>query len=229
VPTDRSRRVANVARRIGARGPVDLYWINRISLKMAAILTCPRYMTGLLVGAACLFTFASCGEQRTVTPKAIAFEPTIVGCSTAPEHCTVVKAALLRESREARSHRCPADKPYVLIKPGGGLVCVTSLSSTGSPRRGVSVPQAVQARGADAIASFRAGEVVLFRSGCLACHRLGEAGNRGPGANLTHVGSRFSSSAINRALVDTRAPMPAFSGLPRSERRNLVYFLSQLG
>jgi hypothetical protein len=38
----------------------------------------------------------------------------------------------------------------------------------------------------------------------------------------------LSSAAINRALVDTRAPMPAFSGLPESERRNLVYFLSRL-
>lgn len=198
-------------------------------MKVAAIPKCARYMTGFLVVAVCVFTFASCGEQRTVTAKAIAFEPTIVGCSTTPENCTVVKAVLLRESREARSHRCPGDKPYVLIKPGGALVCVTSLSSTGSPWRGVSVPQAVQARGADAIASFRTGEVVLFQSGCLACHRLGEAGNRGPGSNLTHVGSRLSSVAINRALVDTRAPMPAFSGLPRSERRNLVYFLSQLG
>jgi hypothetical protein len=195
---------------------------------MTAIPTCARYMTGFLVVSFCVLAFAGCGEHRTVTAKAIAFEPTMVGCSTAPEDCTVVKATLLRESREARSHRCPANEPYVLIKPGGTLVCVTSLSSTGSARRGLLVPQAVQARGADAIASFRAGEVVLFQSGCLACHRLGEAGNRGPGSNLTHVGSRLSAAAINRALVDTRAPMPAFSGLPRSERRNLVYFLSQL-
>ena len=163
-----------------------------------------------------------------MTPKAIAFEPSIESCPVAPEDCTAVKAKLLHESREAHNHRCPVGKPDVLIRPGGTLVCVANLSSVSSARRGTPVPQAVQARGADAIASFRAGEVVLFQAACLACHRLGDAGNKGPGSNLTHVGSRLSSAAINRALVDTRAPMPAFSGLPESERRNLVYFLSQL-
>jgi menaquinol-cytochrome c reductase cytochrome b/c subunit len=160
---------------------------------------------------------------------AIAFEPTIVGCSAAPTKCTSANAVKLRESREARSHRCPADKPYVLIKPGGALVCVTSLSSTGSPRRGVLVPQVVQARGPTPSPPLGPEKSFSFEVAALPCHRLGEAGNRGPGSNLTHVGSRLSSAAINRALVDTRAPMPAFSGLPRSERRNLVYFLSQLG
>jgi hypothetical protein len=42
------------------------------------------------------------------------------------------------------------------------------------------------------------------------------------------VGSQLSPTAIDRALVDSRTPMPAFSRLPKSERRNLVYFLSQL-
>jgi hypothetical protein len=197
-------------------------------------LTCafPRPSANAHVGsclvAVCAFAFASCGEQRTVTARGIAFEPTIVGCSVAPGQCTSANAVLLRESREAHSHRCPADKPYVLVKLDGVLVCMVTLPSAGPTSRGRPIPSTVEARGPAAVASFRAGEVVTLRTGCLACHRLAEAGNRGPGSNLTRVGSELSPTAINRALVDSSAPMPAFSRLPKSERRNLVYFLSQL-
>jgi len=183
---------------------------------------------GFLVLVVSIFALTGCGGQQTVKPRAIAFEPTIVACSVGQGDCIDLKATLLRESREARRHRCPANRPDVLVRSGGTLVCVANLSPAGSTGRARPVPHAVDTHGAVAIASFRAGEVALFQSGCLACHRLGEAGNRGPGSDLTHVGSRLSSSAIDRALVATRTPMPAFSGLPNAERRNLVYFLSQL-
>lgn len=65
-------------------------------------------------------------------------------------------------------------------------------------------------------------------SGCLACHRIAEAGNDGPGPDLTQVGSRLPSTAIVGALANSPAPMPSFSHLPESERRALVYFLAQL-
>src|SRR5579871_5486665 len=38
-------------------------------------------------------------------------------------------------------------------------------------------------------ATFRAGELVVGQSGCLACHVIGANGNNGPGPNLTHIGS----------------------------------------
>src|SRR4051812_40550224 len=64
-------------------------------------------------------------------------------------------------------------------------------------------------------ASAQAGQTVANQSGCGACHKFGEAGNSGPGTNLTHVGSRLPSQAIARTLRNPTAPMPSFAGLPQ--------------
>ncbi|HEX4484380.1 MAG TPA: cytochrome c [Solirubrobacteraceae bacterium] len=62
----------------------------------------------------------------------------------------------------------------------------------------------------------------------MACHRIAQAGNNGPGPDLTQVGSRLVSKAIERTLVASQPPMPSFTGLPPAQRRALVYFLTQL-
>lgn len=72
------------------------------------------------------------------------------------------------------------------------------------------------------------GPVVVVESGCLACHRIGEAGNDGPGPNLTHVGSKLSRREINGAIRDPTAPMPSFRRLPKDKLTAVVAFLSQL-
>jgi menaquinol-cytochrome c reductase cytochrome b/c subunit len=85
-------------------------------------------------------------------------------------------------------------------------------------------------RGA-ALQKYEAGKLVTAQSGCLACHKIGENGNGGPGPNLTKVGARLPSEAIARTLVNPTAPMPSFSGLQRDNPEkfdNLVDFLSQL-
>lgn len=187
-----------------------------------------KRIAGLLLVLGCAFGFAGCGAQRTVKAEAIAFEPTVVGCSGPPMQCTSGNDTLLRESREASNHRCPVGKPNVLIKPDGALVCVVVLPPSGSIAAGTPIPNAVQQHGPDAVAVFRAGNTVFATSGCLACHRLGEDGNSGPGRNLTQIGSRLAAHEIARALVDTPAPMPSFSRLSESKSRALVYFLSQL-
>jgi len=92
----------------------------------------------------------------------------------------------------------------------------------------VSAPPAVQAAGGRRLAEFRRGRTATAQSGCLACHRIGTSGNRGPGANLTHVGSMLSRRRIERALVKTRAPMPSFKRLPAAKLRAIATFLSLL-
>lgn len=77
-------------------------------------------------------------------------------------------------------------------------------------------------------ATFYRGRGVVARSGCLACHRIGETGNSGPGPDLTRVGERLPRSAIARTLVNPKPPMPSYRELPRDQRRALVGFLSQL-
>jgi hypothetical protein len=89
-------------------------------------------------------------------------------------------------------------------------------------------PSAVVRAGGTRLAEFDLGREVAAHSGCLACHRIGEDGNRGPGPDLTQVGSRLAPARIERALVDPTEPMPAFTHLPRQKFRALFVFLSLL-
>ena len=75
---------------------------------------------------------------------------------------------------------------------------------------------------------YEAGKLVAAQSGCLACHKIGENGNDGPGPNLTEIGARLPAAAIRRTLENPTAPMPSFRGLPEKKKADLVAFLSQL-
>lgn len=89
-------------------------------------------------------------------------------------------------------------------------------------------PSAVAKAGGKTLDEFDLGRTVTAQSGCLACHRIGANGNAGPGPDLTHVGSKLPSSAIEHALTDPTAPMPSFRKLPRAKLRAIVEFLSLL-
>ncbi len=81
------------------------------------------------------------------------------------------------------------------------------------------------------VATFRAGELVVGQSGCLACHVIGENGNNGPGPPLTHIGSVLRPGAIASTLRNPTAPMPSFKSLAQNDPQkfqNLVNFLSEL-
>jgi menaquinol-cytochrome c reductase cytochrome b/c subunit len=75
---------------------------------------------------------------------------------------------------------------------------------------------------------FEAGKLAVAQSGCLACHKIGENGNGGPGPNLTEIGSKLPRAAILRTLENPTAPMPSFAGLPAEKKAAMVDFLSQL-
>jgi menaquinol-cytochrome c reductase cytochrome b/c subunit len=77
-------------------------------------------------------------------------------------------------------------------------------------------------------ASAQAGETVANQSGCGACHKFGEAGNPGPGPNLSHIGSTLPSQAIARTLRNPTSPMPSYADLPPKKFNDLVNFLSAL-
>ena len=78
------------------------------------------------------------------------------------------------------------------------------------------------------LAQYNAGKLVAAQSGCLACHKLGDNGNDGPGPPLTDVGSRVPKQAIARTLINPTSPMPSFKDLPPAKFNALVAFLSQL-
>jgi menaquinol-cytochrome c reductase cytochrome b/c subunit len=80
-------------------------------------------------------------------------------------------------------------------------------------------------------ATFNAGKIVVGQSGCLACHKIGDNGNDGPGPNLTHEGSKSPASAIASTIINPTPPMPSFRALSQQSPqkfKDLVGFLSEL-
>ena len=75
---------------------------------------------------------------------------------------------------------------------------------------------------------YEAGKIVAAQSGCLACHKIGENGNGGPGPNLSDVADKLPKAAIRRTLENPTAPMPSYRSLDEEKKAALVDFLSQL-
>jgi hypothetical protein len=92
----------------------------------------------------------------------------------------------------------------------------------------VPVPVNVKHAGRSVEREFKSGERVAVQSGCLACHRIGGSGNKGPGQNLTHVGLKLSVPQIEYAILHPRAPMPSFKHLPPRKLHDLIRFLALL-
>ncbi len=112
----------------------------------------------------------------------------------------------------------------------GAMAYLTFLgANAGSPTKvEMPTPASVTAQGPAAVKAFNAGKEITPQLGCLACHKIGENGNDGPGPPLTHIGSRLPRQAISRTLVNPTAPMPSFKDLPPDKFKNLVEFLAQL-
>jgi ubiquinol-cytochrome c reductase cytochrome b subunit/menaquinol-cytochrome c reductase cytochrome b/c subunit len=102
-------------------------------------------------------------------------------------------------------------------------------ANTGSPNTvALNPPSSLTAQEAS---TFRAGELVVGQSGCLACHVIGDNGNNGPGPVLTHIGATLPAAAIASTLRNPTAPMPSFKSLATQSPQkfaNLVAFLSML-
>ena len=72
------------------------------------------------------------------------------------------------------------------------------------------------------------GKEVVAQSGCLACHKLGENGNDGPGPDLTEIGAKLPREAIVRSLEVGPGIMPAYDNLPPEKLESLSDFLASL-
>ncbi len=102
-------------------------------------------------------------------------------------------------------------------------------ANAGTPTKiDLPTPTAVMQQGGTVLAQYEAGKAVVAQSGCLACHKIGENGNDGPGPQLTHIASRLPRQGIARTLVNPTAPMPSFKNLPPQKFNAIVAFLSQL-
>jgi mono/diheme cytochrome c family protein len=72
---------------------------------------------------------------------------------------------------------------------------------------------------------YEAGKLVAAQSGCLACHKIGENGNDGPGPELTEIGNILPQAAIERTLENPTPPMPSYRDLDPQKKADLVAFL----
>jgi menaquinol-cytochrome c reductase cytochrome b/c subunit len=132
-------------------------------------------------------------------------------------------------SAERRPERRPIAMMAALFTIAAMAYLTYEGAVAGSPNQiDMATPTSVVANGPAAVKRFVAGEQVVAQSGCLACHKIGENGNPGPGPNLSKIGGRLPRQAIARTLVNPTAPMPAFTQLAAAKRDNLVEFLSQL-
>jgi menaquinol-cytochrome c reductase cytochrome b/c subunit len=75
---------------------------------------------------------------------------------------------------------------------------------------------------------YEAGKKIAASSGCLACHKIGENGNNGPGPDLTHIGRQIPKAAILRSVEIGPGIMPSFRELPAEKRNQLAEFLASL-
>jgi ubiquinol-cytochrome c reductase cytochrome b subunit/menaquinol-cytochrome c reductase cytochrome b/c subunit len=102
-------------------------------------------------------------------------------------------------------------------------------ANAGSPTAiEMATPASIVKAGGQTLAQYEAGKKVVAQSGCLACHKIGDNGNSGPGPDLTHIGSRLPELGIARTLVNPTAPMPSFKNLPPKKFSAAIFFLSQL-
>jgi len=110
---------------------------------------------------------------------------------------------------------------------------LTYLGASAGPPTQIDMPTPARiiAQGGQVQRQFEAGKLVVGQSGCLACHKVGENGNDGPGPELTDIATRLPAQAIARTLINPTAPMPSFAGLQKTSPQkfnNLVAFLGQL-
>jgi menaquinol-cytochrome c reductase cytochrome b/c subunit len=130
---------------------------------------------------------------------------------------------------ERRPERRPIATLTGLVVIGAMAFLTYSGANAGSPTAiELPTPPAVVAAGGQVLAEYNAGKQVVAQSGCLACHKIGDNGNAGPGPDLTHIGSRLFRQGIARTLVNPTAPMPSFRNLPPQKFKAVVNFLSQL-
>jgi menaquinol-cytochrome c reductase cytochrome b/c subunit len=159
--------------------------------------------------------------------------PSLVGLATigAPTICMILLFLLPFYDRkpERRPERRPIATLTGIAVIGAMALLTYEGASAGSPTViEMPTPTAVAQAGGKTLSEFEAGRLVVAQSGCLACHKIGDNGNDGPGPNLTHIGARLPRLGIARTLVNPTAPMPSFRNLPPEKFNAAIFFLSQL-
>ncbi|HEY5193492.1 MAG TPA: c-type cytochrome [Solirubrobacteraceae bacterium] len=130
---------------------------------------------------------------------------------------------------ERRPERRPVATLTGIFVIGAMALLTYQGANAGSPTAiEMATPTSIVQAGGQTLAQYETGKKVVAQSGCLACHKIGDNGNSGPGPELTHIGSRLPELGIARTLVNPTAPMPSFKNLPPKKFAAAIFFLSQL-
>jgi menaquinol-cytochrome c reductase cytochrome b/c subunit len=132
--------------------------------------------------------------------------------------------------------RRPERRPVALLTATliiGAMAYLTYEGAAAGPPTQIDLetPATVIAEGPKVVSQYESGRQVAAQSGCLACHKIGENGNGGPGPALTDIADRLPAAGIERTLINPTAPMPSFASLQKNEPekfKNLVAFLGRL-
>jgi menaquinol-cytochrome c reductase cytochrome b/c subunit len=73
---------------------------------------------------------------------------------------------------------------------------------------------------------YEPGKELVAQSGCLACHKIGNNGNNGPGPELTHIGARIPQAAIVRSLEIGPGIMPSYKDFTPKQLDQVSEFLA---
>ncbi len=130
--------------------------------------------------------------------------------------------------------RRPERRPIALtagIFTIGAMAYLTYLgANAGSPTAiEMEPPASIVRQGAEEVERFEAGKQVVAQSGCLACHKIGENGNGGPGPALTDIGARLPKQAIQQTLINPTSPMPSFQSLRDESPEQFAAMVEFLG
>jgi ubiquinol-cytochrome c reductase cytochrome b subunit/menaquinol-cytochrome c reductase cytochrome b/c subunit len=156
---------------------------------------------------------------RVVKPPALVFLATV----GIPTIAMVLLVLLPFVDRNPNRH--PFQRPVALV---AGILTIAAMAYLTILGAIAGAPTEIALKVAP---QYERGKEVAASSGCLACHKIGENGNAGPGPPLTKIGSRLGRQAIARTLVNPTPPMPPFTGLQKQSPQKfneLVNFLSSL-
>ena len=156
--------------------------------------------------------------------------PSLVGLATIGIPTLAMILLILLPFYDRGPERRPERRP---IATTAGLFVIVSMAYLTYAGANAGAPTRIDLKAPATIAgqqrqTFDQGKLVAAQSGCLACHKIGENGNDGPGPQLTKIGGRLPKEAIARTLQNPTAPMPSYRNLPPGKLNALVDFLSQL-
>jgi menaquinol-cytochrome c reductase cytochrome b/c subunit len=157
--------------------------------------------------------------------------PSLVGLATLGVPTLGMILLFLLPFYDRGPERRPERRP-IATTTGIAVICAMAYltysgANAGSPTViEATTPAAVVQAGGTTLTKYEEGKQVVAQSGCLACHKIGDNGNAGPGPNLTHIGGRIPRQGIARTLVNPTAPMPSFKNLPPKKFKAVEEFLA---